>query len=96
MSVACSVQRGLDGHAIAELVVDEPGAQRIDWLRTVDERRPNDHHRFPGAVRQRFRRWQIDLSYSGLRVLTALRLVWDLNSVHQRVAAGGYAPEGKV
>ncbi len=65
------------------------------WLAllTFGEGWHNNHHRFPGAVRQGFRWWEIDLTYYGLRVLAALRLIWDLKTVPQRIAASGHASE---
>jgi stearoyl-CoA desaturase (delta-9 desaturase) len=41
----------------------------------------NNHHRFPGAARQGFARWELDLTWLGLRALSALGLVHDLRAV---------------
>ena len=38
----------------------------------------NNHHHFPGAARQGFYWWEIDLTYYGLRVLAWLGVIWDL------------------
>ncbi len=54
-------------------------------LVTLGEGWHNNHHRFPGAARQGFFWWEIDLTYYGLQVLQRLRLVWDLRPVPQRV-----------
>ena len=53
------------------------------WLAllTFGEGWHNNHHHFPGAARQGFYWWEVDLSYYGLRVLAALGLIWDLRSV---------------
>jgi len=53
------------------------------WLAllTFGEGWHNNHHHFPGAARQGFYWWEVDLSYYGLRLLAALGLVWDLRSV---------------
>jgi len=41
----------------------------------------NNHHHYPAAARQGFYWWEIDLTYYGLKVLQALRIVWDLRDV---------------
>ncbi|HEX6882942.1 MAG TPA: acyl-CoA desaturase [Planctomycetota bacterium] len=56
-------------------------------LLTLGEGWHNNHHRYPGAARQGFRRRELDLSWYGLRVLAALGLVWDLHPVPARVRA---------
>jgi len=50
-------------------------------LVTFGEGWHNNHHHFPGAARQGFRWWEIDLTYLGLRALQACGLVWDLKPV---------------
>lgn len=50
-------------------------------LLTFGEGWHNNHHRFPGAARQGFRWWELDLSYYALKGLAALGLVWDLRPV---------------
>ncbi len=57
---------------------------RNNWwlaLITFGEGWHNNHHHFPGAARQGFFWWEIDLTYYGLRVLSWLGLVWDLKPV---------------
>ena len=56
-------------------------------LLTLGEGWHNNHHRYPGAARQGFRWWELDLSWLGLRALAALGLVWDLKPVPERVRA---------
>lgn len=54
---------------------------RNHWLialYTMGEGWHNNHHRFMGSARQGFRWWEVDLSYYVLRVLAALRLIWDI------------------
>ena len=58
-------------------------------LLTFGEGWHNNHHRYPGSVRQGFRWWQLDLSYYALRVLEALGVVWRLNPVPQHVLEQG-------
>ena len=41
----------------------------------------NNHHRFPGAARQGFARCELDLTWLGLRMLSAVGLVHDLRPV---------------
>ena len=45
----------------------------------------NNHHWYPGAARQGFRWWEIDLTYYGLWLLERLRIVRDLRPVPDRV-----------
>ncbi|MEZ5454747.1 MAG: acyl-CoA desaturase [Lysobacteraceae bacterium] len=53
------------------------------WLAllTFGEGWHNNHHHFPGAARQGFRWWEIDLTYYGLRLLALFGLIWDLKPV---------------
>ncbi len=59
------------------------------WLAllTFGEGWHNNHHFYPGSVRQGFRWWEIDLTWYGLRLLAALGLVWGLRPVPAWVAA---------
>ena len=57
------------------------------WLAllTFGEGWHNNHHHFPGAARQGFYWWEIDLTYYGLRLLAAFGIIWDLKEVPVRV-----------
>ncbi len=68
------------------------GSQRFDtgddsrnnlWLAllTFGEGWHNNHHFFPGTVRQGFRWWEIDLTWYGLKAMSWLGLVRDLKPV---------------
>jgi stearoyl-CoA desaturase (delta-9 desaturase) len=59
------------------------------WLAllTFGEGWHNNHHRFPGAARQGFFWWEIDLTWYGLRLLAALGLVRQLRPVPAAVLA---------
>ena len=61
------------------------------WLAliTFGEGWHNNHHFYPGCVRQGFRWWEIDLTWYGLRVLAALGLVWGLRPVPAWVTGQG-------
>jgi stearoyl-CoA desaturase (Delta-9 desaturase) len=72
------------------------GRQRFDthddsrnnlWLAllTFGEGWHNNHHFFPGTVRQGFRWWEVDLTWYGLRVMAALRLVGGLKPIPEWV-----------
>ncbi len=50
-------------------------------LITLGEGWHNNHHRFPGAVRQGFYWWEIDVTYYILRVMEKIGIVWDLRPV---------------
>jgi len=53
------------------------------WLAllTFGEGWHNNHHHFPGAARQGFYWWEVDLTYYGLRLLAATSLIRDLRPV---------------
>ncbi|MCG3132920.1 MAG: hypothetical protein HMLKMBBP_00004 [Planctomycetes bacterium] len=50
-------------------------------LLTLGEGWHNNHHHFPGSVRQGFRWWELDVTYVLLRVLALLGIVRDLRPV---------------
>ncbi len=53
------------------------------WLAllTFGEGWHNNHHHYPGAARQGFYWWEVDLSWYGLKLLAALGLVRELRTV---------------
>jgi stearoyl-CoA desaturase (Delta-9 desaturase) len=57
------------------------------WLAllTFGEGWHNNHHFFPGSVRQGFRWWELDITYYLLRVMASLGLVHGLKAVPVRV-----------
>jgi len=54
-------------------------------LITLGEGWHNNHHRYPHAVRQGFRKREIDPTYYGLKVLSWVGLIWDLKPVPKRI-----------
>ena len=58
-------------------------------LITFGEGWHNNHHRYPGSVRQGFYWWEIDLTWYALRLLAALGVVRDLRPVAASVLAAG-------
>ena len=61
---------------------------RNNWflaLLTFGEGWHNNHHHFPGSVRQGFYWWEVDLTYYLLRTLAAFGLIWDLKAVPARI-----------
>ncbi len=54
-------------------------------LITFGEGWHNNHHKYPGATRQGFFWWEIDLTYYGLWLLERLRIIWNLHPVPQRL-----------
>jgi stearoyl-CoA desaturase (delta-9 desaturase) len=61
---------------------------RNNWLLallTFGEGWHNNHHYFPGSVRQGFYWWEVDLTYYVLRGLAACGLIWQLKSVPLRI-----------
>jgi len=57
------------------------------WLAvlTLGEGWHNNHHHFPGAARQGFFWWEIDVTYYGLKLLAALGVIWNLRPVPPRM-----------
>ena len=58
-------------------------------LLTLGEGWHNNHHRYPHAVRQGFRRFEIDPTYYGLKLLSWIGVVWDLKTVPARITEEG-------
>ena len=54
-------------------------------LITLGEGWHNNHHHFPGAARQGFFWWEIDITYYGLAILSKLGLIWELRSVPPQI-----------
>lgn len=57
-------------------------------LITLGEGWHNNHHRYPGATRQGFFWWEVDLTYYGLVLLKWLRIIRDLRPVPARLLDG--------
>lgn len=47
----------------------------------------NNHHHYPGSVRQGFFWWEVDLTYYFLRLLGGLGLIWELRTVPMEIRA---------
>ena len=57
---------------------------RNNWLiamLTLGEGWHNNHHHYPGSASQGFYWWELDLTYYGLRTLSALGLIWNVKRV---------------
>lgn len=65
---------------------------RNNWLLallTLGEGWHNNHHRFPASTRQGFYWYEIDITYYVLKVLSWLRIVWDLRPVPTHILEEG-------
>ena len=65
-------------------------ASRNNWwvaLLTFGEGWHNNHHHYPTAARQGFAWWELDISYTVLRLLSQVGLVWDLREPTPRALA---------
>ncbi len=58
-------------------------------LLTFGEGWHNNHHHFPGAARQGFFWWEVDVTWYLLRAMSWLGLVWDLKSVPSDLRRAG-------
>ncbi len=75
-------------HRLGSRRYDTPDDSRNSLLLalvTLGEGWHNNHHRYPGAVRQGFRWWELDLTYYGLRLLALVRVIKDLRPVPARL-----------
>ncbi len=75
-------------HRLGSRRYDTPDDSRNSLLLalvTLGEGWHNNHHRYPGAVRQGFRWWELDLTYYGLRLLALVRVIRDLRPVPARL-----------
>jgi len=74
------------------------GSRNNLWLAllTFGEGWHNNHHHYPGAARQGFYWWEVDLTYAGLRLLALFGIVRDLRGVPPQMLgarrAAGAAP----
>lgn len=62
---------------------------------TLGEGWHNNHHRYPGCVRQGLEWWQIDLTYYGLLLMEKLGIIWDLNKIPNTVTIKEYSTSGR-
>ncbi len=60
---------------------DESRNSLLLALITFGEGWHNNHHYYPGSVRQGFYWWEIDLTYYVLYLMSRLGIIWDLNGV---------------
>ena len=51
----------------------------------------NNHHHYMGSVKQGFYWWEIDLSYYALKMMSWVRLVWDLRLPPEQLLSGASA-----
>ncbi len=60
------------------------------WLAiiTLGEGWHNNHHHYQSSTRQGFRWWEIDVSYYVLKLMSFVRLVWDLRAPPAEVVQG--------
>ena len=66
---------------------DESRNSLIIALITLGEGWHNNHHHYQSSARQGFYWWEIDISYYVLRTLAALRIIWDVRGVPEKVYA---------
>ena len=74
-------------HTVGSRRYDTPDTSRNSFLLalvTLGEGWHNNHHQFPGAARQGFLWWQIDVSFYLLKLLSWLGVVWGLHPVPAR------------
>jgi len=70
---------------------DESRNSLLLSLITLGEGWHNNHHHYPAATRQGFYWWEIDITYYGLKGLSYLGLIWELNPVPKAVLESGLA-----
>jgi stearoyl-CoA desaturase (delta-9 desaturase) len=80
-------------HGFGTRRFDTPDDSRNNWLLallTFGEGWHNNHHRYPSAVRQGHRWWEIDITYYGLVLMSWLGIIHDL-----RPLPSGAEPEAQ-
>jgi stearoyl-CoA desaturase (delta-9 desaturase) len=65
-------------------------------LLTFGEGWHNNHHFYPSAANQGWFWWELDLSWYALRLLAAMRVVWDLRTPPPRVRRGILVDPGEA
>ncbi|MBI3832553.1 MAG: acyl-CoA desaturase [Planctomycetes bacterium] len=68
---------------------DESKNSLILALITLGEGWHNNHHYYPGSERQGFFWWEIDITHYGLKALSWLGMVWELNTPAPNVLSMG-------
>ncbi len=63
---------------------DESRNSLLFALLTFGEGWHNNHHYYPGAVRQGFYWWEIDMTYYTLWLMSRLGIIWDLNTIPEK------------
>ncbi len=75
-------------HMFGSRSYDTDDESRNNWLVALlsfGEGWHNNHHHYAVCARQGFRWWQLDISYQILRLLQAMRIVWDIREPPARV-----------
>jgi len=57
---------------------DDSRNNAVVALLTLGDGWHHNHHHYPSSARHGFRWWEIDVTFAVLRLLAALRIVWDL------------------
>lgn len=83
-------------HTIGSRRFDTKDDSRNNWflaIFTLGEGWHNNHHYYPGAARQGFTWWEVDITYYILKSLEKMGLIWDLRElpdhIKDKVAAVG-------
>jgi stearoyl-CoA desaturase (delta-9 desaturase) len=71
---------------------DESRNNALLAVLTFGEGWHNNHHHYQRSARQGFYWWQVDVSYYVLKLLEALRIVWDVEGVPRHVRNDTLAP----
>jgi stearoyl-CoA desaturase (delta-9 desaturase) len=72
---------------------DESRNNLLLAVMTFGEGWHNNHHHYQRSARQGFFWWEIDISYYVLKVLEAMRIVWDVDGVPAHVRDAKRVPE---
>ncbi len=78
-------------HLYGKRTFDTSDRSRNNWwlaLMTFGEGWHNNHHYWPSSARQGFTKYQLDISYLILKLLSKFRLVWDLRVPPREVLGG--------
>ena len=91
-SRSASTRSPTSGARAATRPTDDSRNNALLAVLTFGEGWHNNHHHYQRSARQGFFWWEIDVTYYVLKVLEALRIVWDVEGVPRHVRDDELAP----
>ncbi len=85
------------GHLYGPQHYDTGDGSRNNWLLGVismGDGFHNNHHKAPTSARHGFTRWQFDMAYAVIRMLSAVGIVWGIRLPSAKILAGDLPAKG--